>query len=1100
MATAENKGISIFLRILFVFLLVNIATSSILIVLAYNFSRESVERRTKENIAQQIDTIHQIFSHQYIGALKRSLSTIAASTALNDYLQASVAEQIVEQKKLERMFVRLLKDFDDFQGASFVDGSGDVMIEVVDKARRRERINFETDDSDPAGLLDAMAYDASAQLFRQLKSIPVLLSSGNMEWFMPPREMKVSRPFVDRNGTVSFVAGLAKIDLDTGSFGGVVMLRKSLGPFLAALRDVTFFDENPIWVFDANGQALQWPEKERVTFDPTGFLKSGFQGSLEIVPVERGMVAYQDFAITPGEPFLRVAVAIPPMLLLKDFAPAIQFFSLVLAGSLLVVSALAFYVSRYLSNPIVELAAAAARLAGGNLETRVEMKTTGEVQVLVESFNRMTEQLRETIASREQSVRSLETEVVVRKRAEGKLKRQAEEITRARIAAEDASRAKSSFLAKMSHEIRTPMIGVLGMTDLLRSTDLGPRQKRLVGILQHSAETLLNIINDILDFSRIEAGKMTLDKVDFDLRELVSDVAELLSEPAHSKTLEIVYSLEEEVPAWLSGDPQRLRQVLMNLIGNSIKFTEHGEVEITVAQEATDGEAITLLFRVRDTGIGINLDERTDLFAAFEQADSSISHRYGGTGLGLSIAHQLVTMMGGRMGVESARGSGSTFWFTATFGQCSRDEAEDDETRYDLSGVRILLADDSAANRTVLSRYLCTWGCRCDEVASGEQALSLIRDGADRGDAFDVVVLDMEMPGLGGLELARIIKSSEEIAETDIVLLTSLGWDAEQERQHHETISAFLTKPVRARELRRQVARIALDLPEPAAEAPLAETAGPAQQAGPSLDLRLLLAEDNHVNQEVAREFLEDLGCGVEIVETGTAAVKAWAEGGYDAILLDCQMPEMDGYEAARQIREQERRLDDRVRTPIIAVTAFVTAGERERCLAAGMDDYLSKPFNQEQLRSVLLRWAPLAQLRPKEPASNSDHPGMPTLDREVIAQLRSFDERTGRRLLAKLTGVYLAEAPVQFDQLAEAVAREDGAGASVLAHGLKTSSANLGLAKLAGLLKSMEQKGRENALNELPDLLAQVQKEFDRGRAALASEVSTVEEAVKSA
>ncbi len=1094
MAAGKNRGISIFLRILFGFMLVNIATSSILILLAYNFSRDSIERRTKENIAQQIDTFEQIFTQQFITNLKRSLSTITASSALDDYLQASMVERIVAHKKLERMFIQLLRDFQDFHSASFVNADGDVMIEVVGKARRREPINLETGQAESAGITDPAAFEASARLFKLLKSIPLLLSSGNMEWFMPPREMEISGPFIDPNGGVSFVAGLAKIDLDTGSFGGVVVIRHTLDDFLEELRTVTFLDENPIWVFDDKGQTLQRPENDEASFDPGAYLTPAFQGRLSFAEVDRGIVAFQDFAIAPGRPFLRVAIAVPSKLLLKDFAPAIQFFSAALIVSLAIVSAVALYMSRYLSNPIVELAAAAARLAGGDLETRVEVKTTGEVQTLVESFNRMTERLRETIASRDQSVHSLEAEVAVRKRAEEQLKQQAEEITRARIAAEEASRAKSSFLAKMSHEIRTPMIGVLGMTDLLGRTELGARQTRLVGTLRQSAETLLHIINDILDFSRIEAGKLALDRIEFALRDQVADVVELLAEPAQSKQLEIVCFVAPQVPEWLYGDPHRLRQILTNLISNATKFTEQGQIEVKVELARETGDSVVLDFEVKDTGIGIHRDDQENLFRSFEQANETITRKYGGTGLGLSITKQLVGMMGGRIGVESAPGEGSRFWFTAAFERSTRLPETGRMVGSELAGARVLVVDDNATNRQVLCQYLEAAGGECQAASGGAAALDLLREAVAGVAGFDLAVLDMAMPEMDGLELAERIKADPEISDTALVLLTSIGWEEDSAAAEAAGFCAYLTKPVRQNDLCKQIMRI-LNLSDTPAVDPPSEEPMPAPAVPALPEARVLLAEDNPVNQEVAREYLEDLGCRAEVVETGTAAVEAFGRGTCDLILMDCQMPEMDGLEATRLIREAEGRDQDKASIPIIAVTAFTTPGERERCLDAGMDDYLAKPFEQEELRVMLRRWLPgdvrlEAGRHDAVPQEGAAEAGEAVLDQSALDKIRAVDRKTGRNVLAKVICIYLAHTPAELEALGAAVGKQEAVQVAKLAHGLKSSSANLGAQALSGLLKDLEHRGREETLAGTPALFADIEAEFERVRLALEAEL----------
>jgi signal transduction histidine kinase/DNA-binding response OmpR family regulator len=754
------------------------------------------------------------------------------------------------------------------------------------------------------------------------------------------------------------------------------------------------------------------------------------------------------------------------------------------------VALMLIFLKAILVTPIQKLSAAAREIGLGHLEAPFEIDLKDEIGDLGRSIKDMSRNLAESREKVEAYQSDLEAKVEARTAA----------LQRAKEQAEEANRAKSSFLAKMSHEIRTPMIGVLGMTDLLGRTGLVKRQQRLVGILRQSAETLLHIINDILDFSRIEAGKLTLDRIEFDLRGLVADVVELLAEPAQSKLLEVVYSVAPDVPDWLSGDPHRLRQVLTNLIGNATKFTERGEIEIAVKLARQTADTVALEFQVKDTGIGIDPADQAKLFESFEQANETISRKYGGTGLGLSITKQLVNMMGGQIDVESAPGQGSRFWFTAAFERCHRQSTTGRAAGSELAGARVLVVDDNATNREVLCQYLSAEGAACREVESGAVALAMLRAAAGRGEGFDVAVLDMAMPEMDGVELARRIKASPEIAGTPLILLTSIGWEEDGESANAAGFCAYLTKPVRQDDLCNQVMRI-LNLPGASGAPQLpAEDPRAASPAAAVLKARVLLAEDNPVNQEVAREYLDDLGCRVEIVETGVAAVKAFGRAACDLILMDCQMPEMDGLEATRLIREEERRVGAGERMTIIAVTAYTTPGERERCLDAGMDDYLAKPFDQEELRVMLRRWLPDAAMldagprdaAPQEVAEEACDAALDqaVLDQAALDKIRAVDRKTGRGVLSKVIGIYLDHTPAELQALGAAVAREDAAAVAKLAHGLKSSSANLGAQTLAGLLKELEYRGRGESLAEAPALFARIEAEFERVRPALEAEL----------
>ena len=549
MTSHTSRGSSIFVRILLVFLCVNVMTSGVLIYIAYTFSSASIEKRTKETIVQQVTTMHDNFEKQYGANLKRTMQTLISSALLDEYLSVSEVEKRVLGKKVERLFLQTIQNFESYHSIYFIDPTGDVKISVEGTAGRKESLNVIHQGGSAHDPDDTPGPEATRRLFSRLEATPLLLSSGYMEWFMPPRDIQIEGPFVDAKGAVTSLVGVAKLDLETATFGGVLIIRQSLETFFTYLRGVKFFDENPVWVFDAKGRALQKPENDRTVFDPRADLPQGFQGTTRLMTVPKGFIAFQDFPIVPGKTFIRLAVSIPSSLLLTDLTPAVKFFSVILLASLCVILLVALSVSRYLARPIVELAAAAARFARGDLNTQVTIRTTGEVQTLVDSFNRMTGDLHKTMAARDASVASLVQEVAERQRAESVLQQQAEELTAAHRAAQAANRANSAFLATMSHEIRTPMNGVLWMTALLLRTELTARQHHFADMVRRSGEALLTIINDILDFSKIEAGKLDLDRLDFDLHETVEETVELLAERAQHKGLALLCLLQEDVPS-----------------------------------------------------------------------------------------------------------------------------------------------------------------------------------------------------------------------------------------------------------------------------------------------------------------------------------------------------------------------------------------------------------------------------------------------------------------------------------------------------------------------------------------------------------------------
>jgi signal transduction histidine kinase/CheY-like chemotaxis protein len=532
----------------------------------------------------------------------------------------------------------------------------------------------------------------------------------------------------------------------------------------------------------------------------------------------------------------------------------------------------------------------------------------------------------------------------------------------ARQSAEDANRTKSEFLANMSHEIRTPMNGVLGMTELLLDTGLTEVQRRYAQTVRNSGESLLHIINDILDFSKIEAGKMELDAVEFDLRETTEEVVELLASRAYGKGLELSCHIDDQVPATVLGDAGRLRQVLINLVGNAVKFTERGEIGITVTRAAHDKTCVpegscVLHFEVRDTGIGISTEARGRMFKAFTQADGSTSRRFGGTGLGLVISKQLIELMEGEIEMRSEPGRGSTFSFTLTLIECVA-AAPRGAAAADLAGLRALIVEDNPTNRLILERYVSACGIAADSVDCGERALEALRDAAARHTPYDVALVDMKMPGMNGVELAQAVRGDSTLASTRLIMLASLC-SSEIGSVRDAGFAAWINKPVRRSELFQCIAGVM------GTRAAQAMPRAPEIQVAP-IAARVLLVEDNRVNQEVCKAILRKLGCEVDVAGDGRAGVDAAFGARYDLVLMDCQMPEMDGFDASRAIRTREAELDAELhasglpprRLPIIALTANAMQGDRERCLNAGMDDYLAKPFKKDQLAAMLEKWS----------------------------------------------------------------------------------------------------------------------------------------------